>query len=67
MLAATVLADYLEQNNLSGTIRYYGCPGEEGGSGKTFMVRAGLFADVDAALTWHPAPFTACVPRTISQ
>src|SRR5699024_2787068 len=32
----------------------YGCPAEEGGSGKTYMVRAGLFKDVDVALTWHP-------------
>ncbi|MBP1862219.1 M20 family metallopeptidase [Rhizobium herbae] len=57
MLAAIALARHLEANGLPGTVRYYGCPGEEGGSGKTFMVRAGAFADVDAALTWHPAPF----------
>ncbi|QND45972.1 amidohydrolase (plasmid) [Rhizobium lusitanum] len=57
LLAAVSLARYLQANGLSGTVRYYGCPGEEGGSGKTFMVRAGAFADVDAALTWHPAPF----------
>ena len=57
LLAAISLAKHLEANGLPGTVRYYGCPGEEGGSGKTFMVRAGLFADVDAALTWHPAPF----------
>lgn len=36
---------------------FYGCPGEEGGSGKTFMVREGLFDDVDAAVTWHPEAF----------
>ncbi|WP_445621023.1 amidohydrolase [Kushneria sp. Sum13] len=42
----------------AGTLRFYGCPGEEGGSGKTFMVREGLFDDVDAALTWHPMTFT---------
>lgn len=57
MLAAISLAKHLEANGLPGTVRYYGCPGEEGGSGKTFMVRAGVFTDVDAALTWHPAPF----------
>ncbi|NRQ18040.1 p-aminobenzoyl-glutamate hydrolase subunit B [Ensifer sesbaniae] len=57
MLAAVALARYLKENRLPGTIRYYGCPGEEGGSGKTFMARAGVFADVDTALTWHPAPF----------
>lgn len=57
LLAAVSLAKHLEANGLQGTVRYYGCPGEEGGSGKTFMVRAGAFSDVDAALTWHPAPF----------
>jgi aminobenzoyl-glutamate utilization protein B len=57
LMAAIALARHLKANNLPGTVRYYGCPGEEGGSGKTFMVRAGLFDDVDAALTWHPAPF----------
>jgi len=57
LLAAVSLAKYLEEHGIPGTVRYYGCPGEEGGSGKTFMVRAGAFDDVDAALTWHPAPF----------
>ncbi len=46
---------WLQQHGAAGdTLRFYGCPGEEGGSGKTFMVREGLFDDVDAALTWHP-------------
>ena len=54
-LAAAVAAkEFLIENKLSGTIRYYGCPGEEGGSGKTFMAREGVFAGVDVALTWHP-------------
>ncbi|MGE7368999.1 M20 family metallopeptidase [Neorhizobium sp. NPDC001467] len=57
LMAAIALARHLDENGIAGTVRYYGCPGEEGGSGKTFMVRAGLFDDVDAALTWHPAPF----------
>lgn len=57
LLAAIALANHLRENHLPGTVRYYGCPGEEGGWGKTFMVRAGEFDDVDAALTWHPAPF----------
>ena len=39
-------------------MRYYGCPAEEGGAAKAFMVRAGAFADVDAAISWHPASFT---------
>lgn len=44
----------LEQKKIKGTIRVYGCPAEEGGSGKVFMVRAGLFKDVDVAIHWHP-------------
>ncbi|WP_138469057.1 amidohydrolase [Poseidonocella sp. HB161398] len=39
---------------LGGTIRFYGCPAEEGGGGKAYMARAGLFDGVDAAFTWHP-------------
>ena len=45
----------IEAKKLSGTIRVYGCPAEEGGSGKVYMVRAGLFSDVDVAVHWHPA------------
>ena len=54
MLAAVALRDWLSQTGSPGTVRYYGCPAEEGGAGKTFMVRAGLFDDVDAAISWHP-------------
>ncbi len=39
---------------MQGTIRFYGTPAEEGGSGKVYMVREGLFNDVDIALHWHP-------------
>lgn len=52
--AAFALKAYLEEHKLPGTVRYYGCPGEEYGSGKTFMARAGLFDDLDACFTWHP-------------
>lgn len=59
-LAAAVSAkDYLEAAGVSGTIRYYGCPGEEFGCGKTFMVRAGVFGDVDLAFCWHPSDINA--------
>jgi aminobenzoyl-glutamate utilization protein B len=37
-----------------GTVRFYGTPAEEGGEGKIYMVRAGLFKDVDVAVSWHP-------------
>lgn len=52
--AALAARNWLQQQGGAGTLRFYGCPGEEGGSGKTFMVREGLFDDIDAALTWHP-------------
>ncbi|UED80286.1 M20 family metallopeptidase [Lysinibacillus sp. CD3-6] len=54
LAAAIAIRSYLKENNLEGTVRYYGCPGEEIGSGKTFMVREGLFDDVDFAVCWHP-------------
>lgn len=44
----------IEQKKLSGTVRVYGCPAEEGGSGKVYMVREGLFNDVDVVIHWHP-------------
>lgn len=57
LLAAAAVKDYLAANGLKGRVRYYGCPAEEGGSAKGFMVRAGAFDDVDIALCWHPASF----------
>ena len=44
----------IEEKKLTGTIKIYGCPAEEGGSGKVYMVRAGLFNNVDAVIHWHP-------------
>lgn len=52
--AGLLLRDYLKDKPGKGTVRVYGCPAEEGGSGKTYMAREGVFDDVDAALTWHP-------------
>jgi aminobenzoyl-glutamate utilization protein B len=57
MLAAAAVKDWLARRGLAGRVRYYGCPAEEGGSAKGFMVRAGAFADVDVAISWHPAAF----------
>ncbi|MCI2115327.1 MAG: amidohydrolase [Acidaminococcus sp.] len=53
--AGLLLRDYLKAHPGAGTVRVYGCPAEEGGSGKTYMAREGCFDDVDAAFTWHPA------------
>lgn len=59
MLAASAIKSWLETSGLPGRVRYYACPAEEGGSGKGFMVRAGVFDDVDIAISWHPAPLAA--------
>lgn len=52
--AALVVKEYLTNNEVSGTVKLFGCPSEEKDNGKTFMARAGVFDDVDAAFTWHP-------------
>lgn len=54
LLAATAVKNYLAEKGLKGRVRYYGCPAEEGGAAKVFMVRAGEFEDVDIAISWHP-------------
>jgi aminobenzoyl-glutamate utilization protein B len=59
LLAATAVKDWLAANGLPGRVRYYGCPAEEGGAAKAFMVRDGAFGDVDIAITWHPDAFAA--------
>ena len=53
-LAAVALKEYMERNHVAGTLRYYGTPAEEGGDGKIYMIRAGLFRDADVILHWHP-------------
>jgi aminobenzoyl-glutamate utilization protein B len=52
--AGIELKQLMEKNKIKGTIRVYGTPAEEGGSGKVYMVREGLFNDVDAVIHWHP-------------
>ncbi|MBL0375526.1 amidohydrolase [Rhizobium sp. KVB221] len=59
LLAAVALRDAVAAAGVQAKIRYYGCPAEEEGSGKTFMARAGAFDDLDAAFCWHPASFNA--------
>ncbi|KWF02876.1 M20 family metallopeptidase [Burkholderia pseudomultivorans] len=61
-LAAAAVKTHLERTGQPGTVRFYGCPAEEGGSGKTFMARAGVFDDLDAALSWHPHVYTGIFP-----
>ena len=57
LLAATAVKDWLKVTATPGRVRYYGCPAEEGGAAKAFMVRAGAFKDADIAITWHPSSF----------
>ena len=61
MQAAVALKNWLRDSNLPGIVKYYGCPAEEGGAAKTFMVREKIFEDVDAAITWHPG----CLPGIV--
>lgn len=57
--AAIALKSMMEAEGTPGTIRVYGCGAEETQGAKVYMVRAGLFDDVDAALSWHSAPVAA--------
>lgn len=52
--AAIAVKEAIQAGTLTGTVVFYGCPGEEGCAGKTFMARSGMFRDLDAALCWHP-------------
>jgi len=52
--AAIALKQWMEANNVKGTLRMIGTPAEEGGAGKVYMVRDGVFGDVDAVIAWHP-------------
>ncbi|MCU6794263.1 amidohydrolase, partial [Paenibacillus sp. WQ 127069] len=54
LAAALAVKEYMKENNVKGTVKYFGCPAEEGGCGKVYLARAGYFNDVDAAITWHP-------------
>lgn len=53
MTAVIAVKRWLEATGTPGRIRFYGTPAEEGGSGKVYMTRAGLFDDVDIAIHWH--------------
>ena len=54
LASVIALKDFMKEHNLTGTIRYYGCPAEENAGGKAFLVRDGYFNDCDLALCWHP-------------
>jgi len=62
--AAIAVREWLEESGTPGRIRLYGTPAEEGGSGKVYMVRDGLFDDVDIALHWHADDENSAAART---
>jgi aminobenzoyl-glutamate utilization protein B len=62
--AAIAVSKWLKKSGTPGRVRLYGTPAEEGGSGKVYMVRAGLFEDVDFALHWHAADRNSAAART---
>ena len=61
--AAIAVKEWMANSGQSGTLRLYGTPAEEGGAGKVYMVREGLFDDVDAVLHWHPDDANDASPR----
>jgi len=62
--AAVALAEQIKAGKIKGTLRYYGCPAEEGGAAKVWMTRAGLFNDCDIVLHWHPGSFNTVGDQT---
>ncbi|MCZ6460217.1 MAG: amidohydrolase [Gammaproteobacteria bacterium] len=62
--AGVAVVQWLEASGQSGTVRVYGTPAEEGGSGKVYMTRVGLFEDVDVVLHWHPSDRNSAAPSS---
>lgn len=55
LAAAFAVKKYLEDSGSSGTVIFFGCPGEEGGSGKAYLARERVWEKLDAAVSWHPS------------
>jgi len=62
--AAISVKNWMAANKIKGTIRFYGTPAEENGSGKVYMVQAGLFNDADVVFHWHPGSKNTAKPRS---
>lgn len=62
--AAIAVKDWLKQTGKTGTIKLMGCPAEEGGSGKVYMVREGVFKNSDVVLHWHPGDHNSANPMS---
>jgi len=65
LASAMAVKEAIRGGEAKGTVRFYGCPAEENGSGKTFMVKEGLFKDVDLSLTWHPDIYNGILGNNI--
>jgi aminobenzoyl-glutamate utilization protein B len=57
--AAIAIKQALAAGTIKGTVKLFGTPAEETGIGKTYMLREGLFKDVDTILSWHAGDSTA--------
>lgn len=64
LTAAIAVKQWLEATGTPGRVRLYGTPAEEGGSGKVYMTRAGMFDDVDVAIHWHADDVNSAAART---
>ncbi|MFT4248089.1 MAG: amidohydrolase [Pseudomonas sp.] len=62
--AARAVKQWLDETGRPGEVRVYGAPAEEGGSGKVYLVKAGLFDDVDVVLHWHPGDLNSAAQST---
>ncbi len=62
--AAITLKEWLMKNKRAGTVKIFGTPAEEGGAAKVYMVRDGLFDDVDVVLHWHPSSANDASPSS---
>jgi len=62
--AAIAVKQWLAEKHVPGTVRFYGCPAEEGGGGKIYMARGGAFSDCDCVLHWHPGTDNRASLRT---
>ena len=63
--AAIVAKEYLKETGKTGTVKVFGCPAEETGFGKSFMVKRGCFEGLDMCFTWHPMDRTCLWGRTL--
>lgn len=66
MGAAIIVKEFLKESELPGTIKVFGCPAEETGFGKCFMVKEHCFDDLDMCFSWHPMDGNMCFPRSVA-